>query len=374
MAPTAPRRNPPTRFEETAAANSNYQIFDLTRKTPLITTKEHDESKQRWDADDSSGLRYEDAPVVNVEYWRDVRPILSQSCVACHSSRGGQSPAGNLDLDADGERVKTEQEELPGTYYRLAADEKGQFGHKPVGWDSWGSPNASRYIRKLQSRRSLLVWKVFGQRLDGFSNDDHPSESEPGKTDLLLKGEPLEVERHRARYDVDYVGSQMPPPEAVAGTYKTPDGKTVKVEPLSDTDRRVLACWIDLGCPIDLDFDPGNPDAFGFGWTCDDQRPTISLPWPRPGANKELSRLLVGMYDYGSGLDEKSFRVTADCELAGKPAGENLAPLFARTGDGIWEWRLSEPLMSIPQGTLTVTIRDQQGNESRTARTFSIEP
>jgi hypothetical protein len=80
------------------------------------------------------------------------------------------------------------------------------------------------------------------------------------------------------------------------------------------------------------------------------------------------------MYDYGSGLDEKSFRVTADCELAGKPAGENLAPLFARTGDGIWEWRLSEPLRSIPQGTLTVTIRDQQGNESRTARTFSIEP
>ncbi|HUE75036.1 MAG TPA: hypothetical protein VMP01_29480, partial [Pirellulaceae bacterium] len=362
----------PTLFEETAAAKADYQIFDLTRKTPLLTTKEDDESKRRWDADDSSGLKYEDAPAVNVEYWRDVRPILSRSCVACHSGRDGKMPAGNLDLDADGERVKTEQEELPGTYYRLAADEKAKFGHKPVGWDSWGSPNASRYVRKLQSRRSLLMWKVFGRRLDGFSNDDHPSESEPGKRDLVQAGKPLEVERHRARYDVDYVGSQMPPPEAVAGTYKTGDGKTVHVQPLTDTDRRVLACWIDLGCPIDLDFDPGNPDAYGFGWTCDDQRPTLTLPWPQPGANRELTKIVVGMYDYGSGLDEKSLRVTADIELAGKPAGENLAPLFTPAGDGIWEWKLPQRLTNLPQGTLTVSIRDRQGNETKIARTFSL--
>jgi hypothetical protein len=362
----------PTRFEDTAAARADYQIFDLTRKTPLITTKEHDESKQRWDADDSSGLRYEDAPAVNVEYWRDVRPILSKSCVACHSGRDGNTPAGNLDLDADGQRVKTEHEELPGTYYRLAADEKAQFGHKPISWESWGSPNASRYIRKLQSRRSLLVWKIFGRRLDGFSNDDHPSESEPGKRDLVLAGKPLDLERHRARYDVDFVGSQMPPPEAVAGTYKSPSGKTVKVEPLTDTDRRVLACWIDLGCPIDLDFDPAHPDAYGFGWTCDDQRPTLALTWPQPGVNRELSRILVGMYDYGSGLDDKSFHVTADFELGGKPTGENLAPQFAPAGEGIWEWKLPQPLTKLANGTLTVIVRDQQGNETRIARTFSV--
>ncbi|MGH6962423.1 MAG: hypothetical protein ACREE7_18235, partial [Dongiaceae bacterium] len=268
----------PTRFEDTAAARADYQLFDLTRNTPLITAKDRDESQKKWDAGDSSGLRYEDAAVLNVEYWRDVRPILSRSCVACHSGAGGQTPAGNLDLDADGERVKTEHEELPGTYYRLAADEKAKFGHKPVGWDSWGSPQASRYLRKLQSRRSLLVWKIFGQRLDGFSNDDHPSESLPGKGDLVLAGKPLEVERHRAAADVDFVGSQMPPPEAVAGTYKSPNGETVKVESLSDEDRRTLCRWIDLGCPIDLDFDPNNPGARGFGWMCDDQRPTLTLP------------------------------------------------------------------------------------------------
>ena len=362
----------PTRFEDTAAAKSDYQVFDVTKRTPLITTKDRDESKQEWDADDSSGLRFEDAAVVNVEYWRDVRPIFTRSCVACHSGRDGKTPAGNLDLDADGEQVKSEQEELPGTYHRLAADEKGQFGHKPVGWDSWGSPNASRYIRKLQSRRSLLTWKIFGRRLDGFSNDDHPSESEPGKRDLVLAGKPLELERHRHRYDVDYVGSQMPPPEAVAGSYKTPDGKTIKVEPLTDEDRRTIARWIDLGCPIDLDFDPSNPSASGYGWMCDDQRPTLTLPWPQPGANRELTKIVVGMYDYG-GLDEKSLRVTADFELVGKPVGENLAPLFQPAGDGIWEWKLPQPLLLLGTGTLTVSVRDRQGNETKIARTFSME-
>ncbi|NIP94222.1 MAG: hypothetical protein GWO24_12515, partial [Akkermansiaceae bacterium] len=104
---------------------------------------------------------------------------------------------------------------FPGTYYRLALDEKAQFGHKPPTYDSWGYPQASRTIRKFQSRRSLLVWKVYGERLDGFSNDDHPSESIPGARDLVLKGQPVDKDKNRARYDLDLVGKQMPPAKAV---------------------------------------------------------------------------------------------------------------------------------------------------------------
>jgi hypothetical protein len=364
----------PTPFEKTAAALADYQIFDLTQRTPLVATKDRDESARRWDADDSSGLRYEDAPAVNVEYHRDIRPILARSCVACHTSKEGQSPAGNLDLDADDTLEVDEHQKLPGTYYRLAADERARFGHKPVGWDSWGAPNASRYIRKMQSRRSLLVWKIFGQRLDGFSNDDHPSESAPGKGDLVQAGQPLDVQKHRHRFDVDFVGSPMPPPEAVAGTYQRPDGKTIKVEPLSDEDRRTIARWIDLGCPIDLDYDPAKPAARSFGWLCDDQRPTLALTWPQPGVNRELLRIVVGMYDYGSGLDETSFRVSANFDLGGRPAGEDLAPQFAARGDGVWEWRLPAPLTKLKSGILTVSIRDRQGNETKISRTFSVKP
>ena len=51
---------------------------------------------------------------------------------------------------------------------------------------------ASRYIRKFQSRRSLLIWKVFGKRLDGWTNDDFPSETVPGdKYSLAWKGKRL---------------------------------------------------------------------------------------------------------------------------------------------------------------------------------------
>ena len=40
----------PTPFEKTAAARADYQLFDLTIHTPLITTKERDESKKKWDS------------------------------------------------------------------------------------------------------------------------------------------------------------------------------------------------------------------------------------------------------------------------------------------------------------------------------------
>ena len=48
----------PTPFKLTAAAKADYKVFDLTRKTPLITSKQSDESKRRWDAKDETGVRY----------------------------------------------------------------------------------------------------------------------------------------------------------------------------------------------------------------------------------------------------------------------------------------------------------------------------
>ncbi len=51
-------------------------ILDLTQRAPLVTTKASDESKQQWDKDNTTGLRYE-ARVKNVEFYRDVKPIRS---------------------------------------------------------------------------------------------------------------------------------------------------------------------------------------------------------------------------------------------------------------------------------------------------------
>src|SRR5262249_62376262 len=100
----------------------------------------------------------------------------------------------------------------------------------------------------------------------------------------------------------------MPPPEAVAGTYEGPDGKKIKVAPLSDEDRRTLFRWIDLGCPLDLGPDAKGPQRRGAGWMFDGQRPTLTLSAPHAGSNELRTRLLVGVYDYGPGLDLDSFR------------------------------------------------------------------
>jgi hypothetical protein len=243
-------------------------------------------------------------------------------------------------------------------------DYAGRFGHKPI-VGAWRNHNASRYVRMFQSRRSLLVWKIFGKRMDGWTNDDFPTETVPGNAQTLQwKGQPLpNIPSNRNRADLDFTGSIMPPPEAVTAG---------KVQPLSDEDRLTIVRWIDLGCPIDLDFDPVKPQATGFGWMLDDQRPTLTLASPRAGANPPVERILIGMYDNG-GIDPASFEVIASFPANGVPAGQNLAPKFQPASSGVWEQRLSEPVRT-PRGTLTVRIKDRQGNETRIERAFSAGP
>jgi hypothetical protein len=263
---------------------------------------------------------------------------------------------------------------LPGTYARLAADAKGAFGHRPLHRHGWTDLAASRYVKQMQSRRSLLIWKIFGQRLDGWSNDDFPHETVPGDPKSLhCKGQPIpDTPQNRERATVAYTGSIMPPPEAIEGNYTGPKGEKIRVAPLTDEDRRTLVRWIDLGCPIDLDYDPAKPEVHGYGWMLDDNRPTLALTSPQAGVNTELSRILVGMHDYSTGLDLDSFEVKADFAIDGVKLGGNLASKFKPTTHGVWEMRLAAPITELPRGTLTVSVKDRQGNLTRLERTFSV--
>ncbi len=361
----------PTEFKDTAAAKKDYPLFDLTQRTPLLTTKDRDESKKKWDAKNETGLRFAKS-VANVEYFRDVKPILERSCVACHTQKADR-PAGNLVLDDDS--IVSAQNpaglgfdfKVNGTYARLAADAAGKWGHKPLHRHGWRDQSASRYIRQMQSRRSLLIWKVYGERLDGWENDDLPYETEPGNpASLRHKGKLVETTPHvREIAHIGYTGSVMPPRDAV---------RSGKVKPLTAEDRLTLVRWIDLGCPIDMDFDPKAPEQRGHGWMLDDQRPTLTLTDPRAGVNETLSRILVGMHDTDTGLDMDSFRVIADVEIDGIMAGQNLAKKFQSVALGVWELKLSGPMKQLVKGKLDVSVKDRQGNVSRIERTFSVAP
>jgi len=329
-----------------------------------VTTKKHDQSGKKWDAKDETGLRFEKG-VKNVEFYRDVKPILDRSCVPCHT-RTADKPAGSLVLDDDKPMVaQVNVLTVPsGTYFRLALDSGARFGHKPL-VSGWRYTNASRYIRMFQSRRSLLVWKIYGQRLDGWTNDDFPTETLPGDPNTLQqKGKPVpNTPSNRNRADLDFTGSAMPPPEAV---------QSGKAAPLTDEDRLTIVRWIDLGCPIDMDFDQAKPQERGYGWMCDDNRPTLTLTYPRAGANTELTRLLVGMHDYYSGLDRESFQVVADFAIDGVAAGENLAKKFRPLTYGVWELKLASAITELRRGRLNITVKDRQGNVSRVERTISV--
>jgi hypothetical protein len=322
----------PTLFEKTAAAKPDYAVFDLSKSTPLLTSKKLDESSKQWDVKNETGLKFGKG-VKDVEYWRDVRPIFERSCVACHSMRNEKPPAG-LVLDDD-RAVATKNHmgprNAPGTYLTLAASE----GHGPL---------ASRYVARMQSRCSPLIWKVFGRRTDGLSNDQPAVEKKPA---------------------INFRGNAMPPPEAV---------KSGKVKPLSEEDRLTLVRWIDLGCPIDLTYDPAKPQAAGSGFFADRTLPALTVAIPQPGENREpLRRLLIGMHDQYSGLDMESFRVVADFVIAGVEPGQDLAAKFRQTNQGVWELQLEKPIAGLAKGKVTVSVQDRQGNRSRVERTFSVK-
>jgi len=210
-----------------------------------------------------------------------------------------------------------------------------------------------------------LIWKIYGQRLDGWTNDDFPTASVPGDANTLeLAGELIpNTQSNRDRSDLDFRGSVMPPPKAV---------ESGKVQPLTDADRRTLVRWIDLGCPIDYDFDSTNPDRRGFGWACDDKRPTLTLTNPQRKVSARLSKITIGMHDYYSGLDLDSFTVKADFDVDGVSAGENLATKFESVNPGVFEYRLKQPLTSLANGSISIAIKDRQGNISELQRTISI--
>src|SRR5262249_54628610 len=110
------------------------------------------------------------------------------------------------------------------------------------------------------------------------------------------------------------------------------------------------------------------------GWLLDDQRPTLTLTYPHAGANETLTHLLIGMHDYGTGLDMDSFQVVANFPVEGVPASENLAKKFKILPDSRWELTLARPITDLPHGKLTVSIKDRQGNITRIERSFSVRP
>lgn len=125
----------------------------------------------------------------DVEYNRDIAPIISSRCSTCHTT--GQSNGGFITDGSDGSNL---YEDLA----KIIGDEKFTYT----------SPQVSKYIRSPSARASLFVWVAWDQRLDGRTNSD------------------------------------------LADDYDYPTSHPVLNLPFDE--RRLIARWVDLGLPINF--------------------------------------------------------------------------------------------------------------------------
>ena len=323
----------PLPFAGTEAAKPGYGIYDLSRVTPLVSQ----------DADGQPALVELNQSLLDIEFHADIRPLLQTRCVSCHN---GTDNAGNLNLND-----LALAGNLPGDYRRLADDADAQWGYPPViANGSWRQTNASRYIRMFQSRRSLLIWKIFGERLDGWSNSDHPTEGIPGDAGTLPSG------AHPNEADLDYVPSVAHP--------------TGGMPSLTRDERMTFARWIDLGAPIDTAATRGNP---GMGWFLDDLRPTLTISSPRPNYNASRpGAIRFGMADANTGIDASTLSVTATFTVQGRTPGSELADLAVEISPDIFEIDLGGPLPpTLVDAHVRAQVADHQGNVKRVDRRFS---
>ncbi len=329
----------PLEFASTASGQPGFPVVDLVHETPLLTK----------DFAGDPDVRTLTGGLMTVEFLRDIRPILARSCVPCHT-QNDPDPPGNLVLDD-----YTNYGDFPGDYARLAADSGAQWGYPPlvrVGNNPvWRQTNASRYLRRFQSRRSLLMWKILGRRTDGWTNADHPTETVPGDAATLPAGAAINES------DLDFTGSMMPPPGS-------------GVPPLSEDEKMTIARWIDLGAPINW----GAGGTTPWGWFLDEIRPTVEVSLPRAGLNtSSLSQIRIGLADANTGVDMSTFSVTAGFAVAGRAAGAELADLAVAAGDGIYSIALPAPITAVSDALVHVEVADHQGNVTRVARSFSVD-
>lgn len=310
-------------FERTAADRPSYTVPDLARRTPLLTL----------DAAGRTGLRTLASHQMTVEFQRDVAPILEARCASCH---GGANPAGGLSLSRAAAPVERDGVSFPGSFFRLVRDTFAEFTPAPPPsqgqpQEQWYLPQLTRSVRAFQSRQSLLLWKVWGERLDGRTNET--------RTD-----------------DLDFTPTAAHP----AG---------VGVPGMPNEEKLTLARWVDIGAPLDLTRGGTRP----WGYLEDDLRPTLVLR-PAVAAARTaggIDTLEIAAFDVESGVVAESLSVTCDRALGRFAAGANLAAGKRLDPEGgVLRLVLPRRVSVSERAVFTVTVRDAAGHETRIVRTY----
>ena len=150
----------PTLFKDTAAARPDYPVFDLTEADAAADDQEERSVRQE------VGRQGRDRPALR-EGRRERRV----------------SPRHQADLRAELRRLPQRQggqaRRQPGARRRQARQGRPRRARTARSSIRRRTRSPTRYVWPFQSRNSLLTWKVFGQRTDGFPEKLVPGDGEP---------------------------------------------------------------------------------------------------------------------------------------------------------------------------------------------------
>ncbi len=299
-------------FNQTAAAAPNFAYTKLGEGTvPLFAGKQGD----------TVAIRDVPGDGMQIEFERDIMPILQSRCVSCHSAA---NPGGDLVLD----RLGTDgpmNGNPASTWWCLVLD-RSQSCVQPTNrfvttlgggaGTTFGRPQVTRYVRAFNALGSLLYWKAAGKRTDG-------------KTDASFDASSPVADR-----DIDF-GAAHP-------TDITPD------------ELGMLGRWIELGSP--------GGGAGPKGELQDTSRPTLNLQ--ATVVDQTITELKVGTVDIPSGIDAATLVV---CVVAPDgTCGTNLAP--AADPHGIVTIPLTAPMGDL-EVEIEARVKDKAGNETVQRRT-----
>ena len=300
----------PLDFHTTVAGQNGFTPADLALKTTLLQVAALNGNPATQNLNETQ---------TTLEYLRDIQPLLETKCAGCHLNN---SSDGKLNLHDDDNTL----DNFPGTYFRLVRDYQAQYGNgvpanSPQNY--FISVQLTRYMRAFQSRQSLLIWKLFGARLDGRANGDRDD-------------------------DLDYT------PDATHANY------------LTWNEKMKFARWIDLGAPIDLS------EGGVWGWFEDDLRPTL---WASPtveNGNTNINQIGIGAYDLESGLKNNSLSVKFNVTINGHAAGYNFAQGINVANGGMVHVPLGASVnLAALNAVMTVQIQDNASHVTEIIRAFS---
>lgn len=313
-------------FTDKAADSASYQPWDLVNQTPML---------QLDAGNNSQVVNRSTTGLWEVEFRRDILPILQSKCASCHTSANNLPPANNARLAMFDSALSGFESEVR-TYRALARDDSEAFTHGttiPAGKTVYYSPQKSRYVRALQARASYLTWKIYDTRMDGRTNADLP-----GSLGISYE-------------DLDYVS-----------------GGCAASSLLSNDEKGLITRWIDLGAPIDL-------DRPRMRYTDDSLLPVLTLAIQQ--MSNGSAQLRIGALDIESGIDVGNSQVEitpqGDSTITVPFSGISFDPA---SGVGLYTLSIDATQVT-PSSPLQVfaVVKDNAGNRQTITRTMeALDP